>query len=89
MYSRCQILAFDLRIGRLALSETFVHNAVVLLVDKIIPLKEADLQEWSEDPEEFFNVEDKESDHWEYELRVSFHFLHCSYLLLIPVSMIV
>ena len=67
-------LTSDVTLGRLALSEPFVHNAVILLVDKIIPLKEADLQEWSKDPEEFFNVEDKESDQWEYELRVRFHF---------------
>lgn len=80
MYSRYKFPTSDLEIGRSALSESFVHNAVILLVDKIIPLKEADLQEWSADPEEFFNAEDKESDQWEFELRVRFCFPRYSYI---------
>lgn len=29
-----------------------------------------DLEGWMEDPEEWVNLEDKENEQWEYELRV-------------------
>jgi hypothetical protein len=56
----------------IALSLQFVRNAVELLVTRFIPLRKEDLELWSEDPEEWVNLEDKESDQWEFELRVRF-----------------
>ncbi|KAG2154931.1 ARM repeat-containing protein [Suillus bovinus] len=55
--------------SRLALSQEFVEDAVRLLVTRFIPLNLADLEGWMSDPEEWVNVEDKENDQWEYELR--------------------
>ena len=52
------------------LSQTFVEDAVKLLVTQFIPLKPMDLEGWMEDPEEWVNLEDKENEQWEYELRV-------------------
>lgn len=54
----------------LALSQQFVEDAVRLLVTRFIPLNPTDLESWMSDPEEWVNEEDKENDHWEYELRV-------------------
>ncbi|KAL4076110.1 ARM repeat-containing protein [Scleroderma citrinum] len=53
----------------LALSQQFVEDAVRLLVTRFIPLNPTDLESWMSDPEEWVNEEDKENDHWEYELR--------------------
>lgn len=47
-----------------------MQRAVELLVTQFIPLRESDLQGWMEDPEEWVNLEDKENDQWEFELRV-------------------
>jgi hypothetical protein len=55
----------------LVLSQTFVEDAVKLLVTRFIPLEEADLQGWEADPEEWVNLEEKDNEQWEYELRVS------------------
>jgi len=33
-------------------------------------LKPDDLENWLSDPEDWFNLEEKESDQWEYEIRV-------------------
>ncbi|KIL00584.1 hypothetical protein PAXRUDRAFT_821482 [Paxillus rubicundulus Ve08.2h10] len=52
-----------------ALSQQFVEDAVRLLVSRFIPLNPSDLEGWVADPEEWVNEEDKESEHWEYELR--------------------
>ncbi|KAG1815549.1 ARM repeat-containing protein [Suillus subaureus] len=52
------------------LSQEFVEDAVRLLVTRFIPLNLADLEGWMSDPEEWVNLEDKENDQWEYELRV-------------------
>ncbi|EMD40680.1 hypothetical protein CERSUDRAFT_111258 [Gelatoporia subvermispora B] len=52
-----------------ALSKEFVEDAVKLLITRFIPLNPADLEEWMADPEEWVNMEEKDSDHWEYELR--------------------
>ncbi len=52
------------------LSKNFVEEAVKLLVTRFIPLNPSDLEEWMADPEEWVNVEEKESDQWQYELRV-------------------
>ena len=54
----------------LVLSQSFVEDAVKLLVTRFIPLEEADLQEWQADPEEWVNLEEKDNEQWEYELRV-------------------
>lgn len=54
----------------LVLSEEFVGGAVRVLVTRFMPLKPADLEGWVADPEDWVNLEDKESDHWEYEIRV-------------------
>lgn len=53
-----------------ALSQEFVENAVRILVTRFIPLNTSDLDNWMADPEEWVNVEDKENDQWEYEIRV-------------------
>ncbi|KAF9569336.1 ARM repeat-containing protein [Agrocybe pediades] len=51
------------------LSKDFVENAVRLLVTRFMPLNAADLQSWVEDPEEWVQLEDKENDQWEFEIR--------------------
>ncbi|KJA30164.1 hypothetical protein HYPSUDRAFT_125792 [Hypholoma sublateritium FD-334 SS-4] len=51
------------------LSQEFVENAVRILVTRFIPLNTSDLDNWMADPEEWVNVEDKENDQWEYEIR--------------------
>lgn len=56
----------------LALPKEFVEEAVKLLVIRFIPLNPKDLDAWLADPEEWVNVEDKENEQWEYELRVSY-----------------
>lgn len=58
--------------GTIALSQQFVEDAVKLLVMRFIPLSPTDLQGWTADPEEWVNIEDKENEQWEFELRVSF-----------------
>src|SRR5262245_39618942 len=50
-----------------ALSQSFVENAVQLLVTCFIPLNASDLEGWMNDPEEWINVEDQENDQWEYQ----------------------
>ncbi|THH02435.1 hypothetical protein EW026_g424 [Hermanssonia centrifuga] len=51
------------------LSQAFVEDAVRLLVTRFIPLDPSDLEEWMSDPEEWVNLEEKENEQWEYELR--------------------
>ncbi|TFK55905.1 ARM repeat-containing protein [Heliocybe sulcata] len=51
------------------LSKEAVENAVRLLVTRFIPLNPSDLEGWMADPDEWVNEEDKENDHWEYEVR--------------------
>ncbi|KAG8884084.1 hypothetical protein FRB97_005307 [Tulasnella sp. 331] len=51
------------------LSRDFVTQAVSILVTRFIPLKPADLERWQEDPEEFLNADDKESELWEFDTR--------------------
>lgn len=53
-----------------ALSQEFIQNATQLLITRFMPLNPADLQRWLADPEEWLNVEDKENDQWEFEIRV-------------------
>ncbi|KAF8165214.1 armadillo-type protein [Crassisporium funariophilum] len=51
------------------LSQEFVENAVRLLITRFMPLNPSDLENWMADPEEWVNLEDKENDQWEYEIR--------------------
>ncbi|KIY74164.1 ARM repeat-containing protein [Cylindrobasidium torrendii FP15055 ss-10] len=51
------------------LSQTFVQEAIQVLIVRLLPLKGADLQAWTADPEEWVTNEEKESDQWEYEVR--------------------
>ncbi|KAF9476494.1 ARM repeat-containing protein [Pholiota conissans] len=51
------------------LSQEFVENAVRMLVTRFMPLNTSDLESWMADPEEWVNLEDKENDQWEYEIR--------------------
>ncbi|EJD01395.1 ARM repeat-containing protein [Fomitiporia mediterranea MF3/22] len=55
--------------GAATFSEEFVNEAVKLLVTRFIPLNPKDLDAWLADPEEWANLEDKENEQWEYELR--------------------
>ncbi|KAI5123421.1 hypothetical protein M0805_006126 [Coniferiporia weirii] len=55
--------------GTTTFSREFVEEAVKLLVTRFIPLNPKDLDAWLADPEEWVNVEDKENEQWEYELR--------------------
>lgn len=41
-----------------------------LLVTRFIPLNLSDLEGWQADPEEWVNLEDKENEQWEFEIRV-------------------
>lgn len=59
----------DGTINENSLSREFVENAVQLLVTRFMPLNPSDLENWSNDPEEWVNVEDKDNDLWEYEIR--------------------
>lgn len=52
-----------------SLSEEFVKNAVQLLVSRFMPLNPSDLEQWSADPEEWLNEEEREGDQWEFEIR--------------------
>lgn len=53
-----------------------------LLVTRFMPLNKSDLDNWIADPEEWVNLEDKENDQWEFEIRVrknillNFAFIH-------------
>ena len=54
------------------LSRDFVENAVSLLITRFMSLNPSDLENWMADPEEWLNLEDRENDQWEYEIRVCF-----------------
>ncbi|PFH52845.1 hypothetical protein AMATHDRAFT_1887 [Amanita thiersii Skay4041] len=51
------------------LSKEFVETAVKVLITSFMPLNPSDLDNWVNDPEEWVNIEDKENDQWEYEIR--------------------
>ena len=53
-----------------ALSREFVEEAVTLIVTRFLPLNANDLENWVNDPEEWFTTEETENEQWEYELRV-------------------
>lgn len=69
---RNSVYLYHLRFISLAFSKEFVEEAVSLLVTRFIPLDPKDLEAWVADPEEWANSEDKESEQWEYELRVCY-----------------
>ncbi|KAF8663451.1 hypothetical protein AX16_001021 [Volvariella volvacea WC 439] len=52
-----------------SLSQEFVQNALQILITRFMPLNPKDLESWMADPEEWVNIEDKENDLWEYEIR--------------------
>lgn len=52
------------------LPQEFVQGAVTLLVTRFIPLNQTELENWMNDPEEWVNSEAKDSDAWEFDLRV-------------------
>jgi hypothetical protein len=52
------------------LPREFVEGAVQLIVSRLLLLDEQDLEQWSEDPEEWINLEEGDSDAWEYGVRV-------------------
>ncbi|ESK94397.1 importin 11 [Moniliophthora roreri MCA 2997] len=66
--------------NRNTLSQTFVEDAVRLIVTRFLPLNAKDLESWLADPEEWVNTEETENEHWEYELRA------CSERVLLQVS---
>ncbi|GAA6036573.1 hypothetical protein JCM8097_001232 [Rhodosporidiobolus ruineniae] len=45
----------------------FVQQLAELLITRLLPLRQDDLEKWSEDPEEWMNEEEMER--WEFELR--------------------
>ena len=56
--------------SHIVLTKEFVEDAVKLLVTRFIPLDPSDLEGWMSDPEEWVNLEEKDNEQWEYELRV-------------------
>ncbi|TCD64327.1 hypothetical protein EIP91_004237 [Steccherinum ochraceum] len=59
----------DGTVNQHGLSKTFVEDAVKMLVTRFIPLNPSDLEEWMSDPEEWVNVEERDNEQWEYEIR--------------------
>ncbi|GAA6047821.1 hypothetical protein JCM3770_004659 [Rhodotorula araucariae] len=51
----------------LAVPPGFVQQFAELLITRLLPLRQEDLDRWSEDPEEWMNEE--EAERWEFELR--------------------
>ncbi|KAK0230961.1 armadillo-type protein [Armillaria fumosa] len=52
-----------------ALPREFVENAVTIIVSRFLPLNLKDLESWMADPEEWANIDEKENDQWEFEIR--------------------
>ncbi|KAJ6628769.1 armadillo-type protein [Mycena sp. CBHHK59/15] len=52
-----------------SLPREFVANAVRTLITQFMPLKEAELQDWMDDPEQWVNDEDKDNEQWIFEIR--------------------
>lgn len=53
------------------LPREFVEAAVRLVVTRLLLLDQEDLEKWSEDPEDWINIEEGDSDAWEYGVRVN------------------
>ncbi|KAJ7498772.1 armadillo-type protein [Mycena latifolia] len=52
-----------------SLPPDFVQTAVETLIKQFMPLKEAELKEWMEDPEQWVNDQDTDNEQWVYEIR--------------------
>lgn len=52
------------------LNKGFVEEAVQLIITRLLLLDEEDLEKWSDDPEEWINIEESDSDAWEFGIRV-------------------
>ncbi|KAJ7283929.1 armadillo-type protein [Mycena rebaudengoi] len=52
-----------------SLPTEFVQKAVKTLIEQFMPLKESELQEWIDDPEQWVNDEDQDNDQWIFEIR--------------------
>ena len=48
----------------------FVTSAVQLFMNRLMLMDESDLNKWSEDPEEWINIEESDNDAWEFGIRV-------------------
>jgi hypothetical protein len=48
----------------------FVTSAVQLIMRRLMLMDESDLNKWSEDPEEWINMEESDNDAWEFGIRV-------------------
>jgi len=48
----------------------FVTSAVQLFMSRLMLMDESDLNKWSEDPEEWINMEENDNDAWEFGIRV-------------------
>ncbi|KAG7449051.1 ARM repeat-containing protein [Guyanagaster necrorhizus] len=59
----------DGTLNKNALSKEFVENAVTLIVGRFLPLNLKDLESWIANPEEWVNIDEKESEQWEFEIR--------------------
>jgi len=52
------------------LSPEFVTSTVQLFMSRLMLMDESDLNKWSEDPEEWINMEENDNDAWEFGIRV-------------------
>ncbi|KAJ7638980.1 armadillo-type protein [Roridomyces roridus] len=59
----------DGRENETVLSKSFVENAVETLIQQFMPLKGAELEEWSADPEKWVNDEATDNEQWDFEIR--------------------
>ncbi|KAK0206374.1 armadillo-type protein [Desarmillaria ectypa] len=59
----------DGSLNKNALPKEFVENAVTIIVSRFLPLNLKDLESWMADPEEWVNIDEKENDQWEFEIR--------------------
>ncbi|KAJ3710388.1 ran binding protein 11 [Lentinula raphanica] len=62
------------------LTANFIENAVKIIVTRLLPLTKDDLEGLEQDPEEWINTEEQETQQWEYELRP------CSERVLVQIS---
>ncbi|SRR5258708_3240000 len=52
------------------LSREWVEGAVELILSRFLPLKVSDLEKWEGDSEEWINDEGRDSEAWEFDMRV-------------------
>ncbi|KAJ4478277.1 ran binding protein 11 [Lentinula aciculospora] len=58
----------------------FIDNAIKIIITRLLPLTKDDLEGLEQDPEEWVNTEEQETQQWEYELRP------CSERVLVQIS---